>query len=100
LARADVFALLSTYESQGLAVLEALALSTPVVVSDLPAFSQLAADDAISRVPTTAGTDLIAAALRSAAHIRVQSLPLPTWNDCASQLATLYDRILREGSHS
>lgn len=84
---------LSKAEGQSLALLEALAVGTPIVVSRLPANVELAARypslvhliDRVEQVRTVvAKIDATAAA----------PAPVPRWDDVAAQLETLYRRVL------
>ena len=63
---ADVFVLPSVNEGWGLVVLEALAASLPVIVSDLPVFQEYLTRDDVVMVPTRDADALAAAMVRVA----------------------------------
>jgi glycosyltransferase involved in cell wall biosynthesis len=63
---ADVFVLPSVNEGWGLVVLEALAASLPVIVSDLPVFQEYLTRDDVVMVPTHDADALAAAMIRVA----------------------------------
>jgi glycosyltransferase-like protein len=63
---ADVFVLPSVNEGWGLAVLEALAASLPVIVSDLPVFREYLSREDVLMVPTHDADGLAAAMVRIA----------------------------------
>jgi glycosyltransferase involved in cell wall biosynthesis len=64
LAAADVFAFPSLYEGLGGAVLEAMALGTPIVASDLPAVREITADGDVALLVPPGDAAQLAAALR------------------------------------
>jgi len=87
--------LLSEYESQGIAALEALSLGRRLAVADSTALRDLASKGwarAISLDATSAET-----AQAIFEHLQSdppQALDLPTWDSCAAQLASLYRDVL------
>ena len=95
LQSSDVVALMSDYEANPVAVMEALALGRKVVVADTSGLSELAAEGLATAVPPNAPPRELAGVLA-----RVAALPdpvppdLPTWDGCAEQLLALYDEIL------
>jgi glycosyltransferase involved in cell wall biosynthesis len=95
MARAGVVVLFSDYESQGLAVMEALALGRPVVVTDASALHEFVERGLARGVAAGASTGELAAAILQA----LDAPPSPparltTWDDCAQQLLALYQSIV------
>jgi len=97
LSQAALVVLLSEYESQAIAVHEALTLGRPVLVAYTSALRELADRSLAAAVPKDARADEIAAAV-----IRQLKQPwtaptfqLPTWDGCASALFAIYQSIAR-----
>jgi glycogen synthase len=89
---------LSEYETQPIAVLEALSLGRPALVANTPGLSELARRGLVRTVPLDSRPREIAAAV--VAQLRDPLLPppdlkLPTWQDCAMQLLALYSDVAR-----
>lgn len=97
LSRANLIALLSEYESQGIAVMEALALRRPVLVANNSALREFADLDLVSGIPLESTTEQVARAMIDQLQrpILPQNIALPTWDDCASSLLALYQTIAR-----
>lgn len=96
LARASVVALLSEHEGQGLAVMEALSLGRPVLVSADTALQEFA-DQGLARAVSLKSTPgEVAAALLDQLEdpLIPQNVRLPTWEDCAARLAAVYARVV------
>jgi glycosyltransferase involved in cell wall biosynthesis len=95
LRSSDVVALMSEYEANPVAVMEALALGRKVVVADTSGLSELAAEGLATAVPLHASAGVLAGVLFGVAA-RPDPVPpdLPTWDDCADQLLGLYEEIL------
>lgn len=100
IAAASVVVSLSDYESQGLAVLEAISLGVPVVATRASAFTELAERGLITPVAGEATTSEIAAALIAAlpadgsVERATSSAPLlATWDDSTNALIGLYSDI-------
>lgn len=95
LGRAALVVLLSEYESQGIAVLEALSLRRPVLVADNSALADHARSGLVRAVPLDAEPATLAAAMAEAMGWQPPAdLHLPTWDECAAQLAGAYRAIL------
>jgi len=98
LAQAALVVLLSDYETQPLAVLEALGLGRPVLVADTSGLRELAARGLARAIPLAATPEQAASAMLE--QLRNPLVPpminLPTWNECASQLLSLYQSIIRK----
>jgi glycosyltransferase involved in cell wall biosynthesis len=84
--------LLSDYESQGLAAVEAAGVGTPVLVQRSSALRELVAAGLADAVEPDASDVEIAAAVE---HLLDRPAPtatpaIPTWDDCADQLLSMY----------
>lgn len=95
LARADLVTLLSEHEAQGIAVMEALALGRPALVADTTALHELAARGLARAVAVNSAPEQVAAAML--AQLRAPLIPygasLPTWDQCVTDLITLYEDV-------
>jgi glycosyltransferase involved in cell wall biosynthesis len=93
LGRAGVVVSLSEYESQGLAVTEALALGRPTVVAAATALGELVEAGLARGLAADASAQEIAAALVAALDgPAAPAARLPTWDEAAGQLARVYRR--------
>ncbi len=94
IAQADLVTLLSEHEGQGIAVLEALALQRPVLVADSSALGEFA-EQGLARAVSLQSTpeEIAQVALRQILEPLVPpvSFVLPTWDECAEQLQTMYN---------
>ena len=97
LGRANLVALLSDYEAHPVAVMEALAVGRPVLVTESSGLTEIASAGHARGVPQGAGSDLIARAILEQLHapLEVDTTELPTWDQCARQLHDLYASVLR-----
>jgi glycosyltransferase involved in cell wall biosynthesis len=94
LGRVAVAALLSDFETQPLAILEAAALGCPSVVADAPGLRELAAAGIAHAVPARASAREIAdALLEQMRRPRAAAVSLPTWEDCARNTLALYEEV-------
>ncbi|MER8395586.1 glycosyltransferase family 4 protein [Mesorhizobium sp. M1340] len=96
LASAALFVLFSEYEAHPIAVMEALSLRRPVLVSDTSGLRELAANGLCRAVPPNAGPGELAAAMAEEleAHRQVPDLALPDWDACAHALSHVYYDVL------
>jgi glycosyltransferase involved in cell wall biosynthesis len=96
-ARANLVTLLSEYESQGIAALEALALQRPVLVAGTSALQKLADSGLARAVPPGSTPEEVAMAVVSQLRqpLVSRNVALPTWDDCAANLLALYQAITR-----
>jgi glycosyltransferase involved in cell wall biosynthesis len=95
LSRAAVVVAMSEYESQGIAVLEALALRRRVVVADTSALSEFARSAVARGVALDAPAQELAEAIYEELHGPLRpALELPTWDQCAAALEKLYAELL------
>jgi glycosyltransferase involved in cell wall biosynthesis len=95
LMSASLVALLSEYEANPVAVMEALALGRRVLVADTSGLSELATRGLARAIPLASTPDEIAAAI--AEQLRTPEpaeLSLPTWDDCAARLVEVYRAVL------
>jgi glycosyltransferase involved in cell wall biosynthesis len=95
LARAAVVVLLSEYESQGISVMEALSLGRPVLVAETSALQELGEKQLVRTVPLTSTPEQIAQAVIQQIEdpLVPAHLALPSWDDCAQQLADIYRTV-------
>jgi glycosyltransferase involved in cell wall biosynthesis len=92
---ADIVVALSEYESQGLAILEALAAGKPVLTSDNTALAGLEAYANARTLSRGAGAVEVAASIDALLDAPpTDPPPLPTWDDCVSELLELYRKII------
>lgn len=95
LGQADLIAVLSDYESQGLTAWEAAALARPMLVRNSTALAELVDRGLATGLPTGAGPEQTAAAISGAlGRPPGGMLHLPTWEGCASRLDTLYHTVV------
>jgi glycosyltransferase involved in cell wall biosynthesis len=95
LSRAELVVLLSEYESQGIAVMEALSLRRPVLVAQTSALAGLAQRGLVRAVPLDADPATLAREMVATMRWSPPAdLALPTWDECAAQLAGLYRDVL------
>ena len=98
LRRASLVVLLSDYESQGMTILEAMALGRPVLVSDTSALGALARDHGAQAVPTDIAPQGLAE--RIAGTLGMGDAAIPTspdvhrWDEIADRIERLYRRVL------
>lgn len=98
LSQAALVVLLSEYEAHPIAVMEALALRRPVLVADTSGLHELAEQGLVRAVPLHSTPEEIArAALQQIEQplIPPAHLALPTWDNCAGQLLSIYNVSVR-----
>jgi glycosyltransferase involved in cell wall biosynthesis len=100
LASAGLFVLFSEYEAHPVAVMEALSLRRPVLVSDTSGLRELATKGLCRAVPHNAGPRELAAAMAEEleAHREIPDLALPDWDACAQALSDVYHHVLASRS--
>lgn len=99
IGRADLVTLLSEYESQGIAAVEAITLGRKVLVADTSALSQLARDGHARAVAIDASPAETARAILETLERPLAAAPVApwTWDACASGLAAVYRRVAGAG---
>jgi glycosyltransferase involved in cell wall biosynthesis len=97
LRQASLVVSLSEYESQGLAVAEALALGRPVLATDATALAEYVRAGAAVGLPPGASPNEVAAGVVAALDNPApgHSMALPTWDETTEQLLTLYRSVCR-----
>ena len=99
LSQASVVALLSEYEAHPVAVMEALALRRPVLVADTSGMSELAQQGLARSIPLDSSSAEIAHAVLQQIEqplIPSADMILPTWDECAKQIRSVYSQCLKE----
>ena len=90
----DVVALLSDYEANPVALMEALALGRKVVVAATSGLSELAAEGLATAVAPDAAPGALAAVLcRVAGEPEPLAPALPTWDACVEELLGVYAAV-------
>ena len=94
-ADASVFLLLSDYESQGMAVLEALALDVPVLVASTTALTELSDQVNVWAVPARCTPHELAESVLDvlAAPKLARTAALPRWDDIVDRLEAVYEDV-------
>lgn len=88
---------MSTHEAQGIVLLEALAASTRVLASAIPAHVDVGrqAGGSVALVPADAHPATIAAAIRAACREPRPDVFIPSWSEVALQTSMLDGRVLK-----
>lgn len=93
---ADVVCLLSEYEAHPVAVMEALGTGAKALVADTSGLSELGREGLATTIALDASPQQVAAAvLELAARPRTPPPAIPSWDDCAAQLESLYREVAR-----
>lgn len=98
LAGASLMTLLSDYEAHPIAVMEALALKCPVLVSDTSGFRELAEEGLVRAIPQRSDAATVASAVLEGLRdpLVPEQVELPTWEACTAALISLYREVVRE----
>jgi glycosyltransferase involved in cell wall biosynthesis len=97
LRQAAAVVLLSEYEAHPVAVMEAMALGRPVLVTVNSGLAELVEEGLCRGVPSDAGPDDIAGALAqllAAPRTAGPPVRLPDWDQCAADVRALYEAVL------
>lgn len=95
LSRAALVVLLSEYESQGIAAMEALAMGKRLLVSDTTALGEIARQGYARGISLDSSpADTARAMLERLDAPSPDPLQLPTWNACADAVAAIYREVL------
>ena len=88
--------LLSQYEAHPVAIMEALSLRRPVLVSDTSGLRELAQKGLCRSIPLNAKPDAVADAIAEEleANRQAPDVSLPDWDGCARRLIDLYETVL------
>jgi GT2 family glycosyltransferase len=101
LQQARVVTMLSEYESQGLAIQEALALARPLVITQGTALADLERHPNVRSVPRHARGETVGAAIVELLDAPpAVPPPLPTWDDCVGALLEVYEEAIAENGAS
>ncbi len=95
LRRAALVISLSSFESQGIGIGEAIALGRPALVTNATALAELVERGLAHGTPLDSTPEETAQAIHRALEmplLRAHGAALPTWDDCAANLAALYRR--------
>jgi len=97
LSSAALVVLLSEYEAHPVAIMEALSLHRPTLVSDATGLRELAQKGLCRAVPLRAHPRKVASAMAEAlaAPPIGQQAHLPDWDTCASELISIYRQVLK-----
>jgi len=96
LSKAALVVLLSEFETHPIAVLEALSLGCPVLVADTSGLSELAREGLVRAIPLKSTPAQIADAIvdQLLHPQKPAAFTIPTWDECATALLSLYDTIV------
>lgn len=97
LAQAAVVALLSDFETHPIAAIEAIAAGRPVLVADTSGLAELAERGLARAIAPSSSPAQVAQALLAQIRqpLRPAAQALPTWADCAQNLLSLYQHVVR-----
>jgi glycosyltransferase involved in cell wall biosynthesis len=95
-ASAGLFVLFSEYEAHPVAVMEAISLRRPVLVSDAFGLRELASEGICRALSCDSGPEQLAAAMAEAMSARQTTLDvvLQDWDGCAHALSQVYGEVM------
>jgi glycosyltransferase involved in cell wall biosynthesis len=96
LCSAGLVVLLSDYEAHPVAVMEALSVQRPVLVTDTSGLREIAQKGLCRSIPLDATSEMIAEVIveELAKEHQTVGVTLPNWDDCTEQLLGIYDTVL------
>ncbi|MGE5141278.1 MAG: glycosyltransferase family 4 protein [Rudaea sp.] len=96
LSRVSLAVLLSEFETQPIALLEALALGCSALVADTSGLREMAEAGLARAIPLNSTPEEVARAAVQELRAPARAAPvvLPTWDDCARDLRLLYESVL------
>jgi len=96
LSKASLFVLHSEYETHPIAVLEAVSLGCPALVSNTSGLAELAEQGLATAVPLNCTDRELASAILDQLENPRQpkQVSLPTWDECTSGLLDIYQEVL------
>jgi glycosyltransferase involved in cell wall biosynthesis len=100
LCSAGLVVLLSDYEAHPVAIMEALSVRRPVLVTDTSGLRELAQKGLCRSIPLQATAEMIAGAIAEelAKGHQPTTVTLPNWDDCTLQLLEIYETVLNRKS--
>lgn len=95
LSDAKLAILLSDYEAQGIAILEALSLGIPALVTHTSGLADLAKGGLVRSVPLNSSSPTIASAILEQLQrpLIAANIQLPSWDHCTARLLQLYYEV-------
>jgi glycosyltransferase involved in cell wall biosynthesis len=92
--------LLSDYEAHPVAIMEALSVERPVLVTDTSGLRELADKGMCRSVPLAATPNMVAEVIAEELTRKHQpiAVSLPNWDDCTEQLLGIYKKVLNTKS--
>jgi glycosyltransferase involved in cell wall biosynthesis len=95
LSNAKLAILLSDYEAQGIAILEALSLGIPALVTHTSGLADLAKGGLVRSVPLNSSSPTIASAILEQLQkpLIASNIQLPSWDHCTARLLQLYYEV-------
>jgi glycosyltransferase involved in cell wall biosynthesis len=100
LCSARLVVLFSDYEAHPVAVIEALSVQRPVLVTDTSGLRELAQQGWCRSIPLSATADMISDAITAelAKVHQSSTVALSNWDDCTEQLLEIYRTVLSRKS--
>lgn len=95
---AGLVVLLSDYEAHPVAVIEALSVHRPVLVTDTSGLRELAQKGLCRSIPSHATIEMISNVIAEelARNRQPNKVTLPNWDDCTEQLLGIYRTVLNQ----
>ncbi|MEQ1577533.1 MAG: glycosyltransferase family 4 protein [Hyphomicrobium sp.] len=95
LSQASLIVLLSDYEAHPIAVMEALSLKRPVLVTDSSGLSEIAKNGYATAIPLSSTKSAIADAMvrEILSPHAPPGMHLPTWDNCTDRLVEVYGKV-------